>query len=285
MRFKKIYVEITNKCNKKCKFCSNSNLPKKEVSLKDFEIVLNKIKPYTDYLYLHVKGEPFFHSKIKEILDLCQKYNYYINITTNGSLLLENVSAIINNPKIRQINISLNSIVSMKELQNIMESVKIINSKTNISIVYRFWALENNILSDFNKKILKEILLFHDSKNRIEDFTNNDNVCIMNNVYVNKGFLFDWPNLNDEIISEKGTCYGTKSQLGILVDGTVVPCCLDGEGIINLGNIYNEELKDIINSDRFIKINKGFNDNKLIEELCKRCNYRLKCIKKYQKSK
>jgi len=86
-KFKKIYVEITNKCNLKCPFCSIDDKKKREMNLLEFDDVLNKITDYTDYLYLHVKGEPLLHSNFKEILDICLKYNKKVNITTNGSLL------------------------------------------------------------------------------------------------------------------------------------------------------------------------------------------------------
>ena len=279
MRFKKVYVEITNMCNKNCSFCSKDDKTKREIKLEEMDEVLTKLKPYTNYLYLHVKGEPLFHSKIKEILDLCKKYNYYINITTNGSLLSKNIDEIINNKNIRQINISLHSIKSENELNDILKSSKKILDNTEINIVYRFWALKNN-LSELNKKLINELLQFHNSNINISDIINNDNIKLQDRLYINKDVLFTWPNLNAEYISDTGTCYGTKSQIAILVDGTVVPCCLDSNGIINLGNIYKDNLEDIINSDRFIKMNKGFNDNKLIEPLCKHCDYRKKCIKK-----
>lgn len=68
MKFKKIYVEITNICNLNCSFCSKDNLKKKEMSLQEFDKVLSKIRQYTDTIYLHVKGEPLLHSKQKKFL-------------------------------------------------------------------------------------------------------------------------------------------------------------------------------------------------------------------------
>ena len=86
--------------------------------------------------------------------------------------------------------------------------------------------------------------------------------------------MFNWPDINIDIISERGTCLGLKKQIAILVDGTIVPCCLDNEGNINLGNIFRDNFNDVINSKRSRNIINGFNNNKIVEDLCKRCGYR-----------
>ena len=88
-KFKKIYIEITNICNLNCSFCSKDNRIKESISLTNIEELLKKINDYTDYVYLHVKGEPLLHPKLKEILDLCEKYHKKVNITTNETLIKE----------------------------------------------------------------------------------------------------------------------------------------------------------------------------------------------------
>ena len=75
MKFKRIYIEITNICNLKCSFCSNSKRNKKEMSIDEFELVMSKIAMYTDYIYLHVKGETLSHHYLDDILSICKKKN------------------------------------------------------------------------------------------------------------------------------------------------------------------------------------------------------------------
>lgn len=55
MKFKRIYVEITNVCNLSCSFCSLTRSDKREMTPDEFEIVMRKICDYTDYVYFHVK--------------------------------------------------------------------------------------------------------------------------------------------------------------------------------------------------------------------------------------
>ena len=262
-KFKKIYVEITNICNLNCKFCSKDNKPKKEMTLLEFEHILKQIDTYTDYLYLHVKGEPLLHSKIGQIIDLCKKYNKQINITTNGTLIKQKLNILKN---VRQVNISLHSLIDKSQLKSILECGSYLSNR-GVQVVYRFWT-------NHNSDLIKTVLNYYNYKKEISD-----NMKLKNNLYLNKSFQFIWPSLNSNIISKKGYCYGLNKHIGILVDGTVIPCCLDSSGIINLGNIYQEDLNDILNKDKTKKIINGFKNNELVDELCQKCDFRKKVFK------
>ena len=64
-----------------------------------------------------------------------------------------------------------------------------------------------------------------------------------------------------------------RDQLAVLCDGTVVPCCLDGEGELALGNLFRQELEDILRGERAAAIHAGFDARRPAEELCRRCGY------------
>jgi len=274
-KFKKIYIEITNKCNLQCKFCSIDNNTKREMTLEEFENILTKINNYTDYIYLHVKGEPLIHSKFKDILLLCKKYNKHVNITTNGTLLKYRLDDILEAGIVRQINISMQSLTSDKCLPEILNCANTILSKTNIQLVFRFWALQDNKFTKLETKLIKIILEYFKLNQLVEEeIYNKQNIKLLNNLYLNKESQFEWPCLESDYYNEIGTCYGLKTHIAILVDGTVVPCCLDSKGIVNLGNIFNSDLTTILNSSRVKNIIKGFNDNKVYEELCKHCSFK-----------
>ena len=262
-KFKKIYIEITNICNLNCSFCSKDNKEKREMTLIEFEHILKQINNYTDYLYLHVKGEPLLHSKLKEIIDLCGKYHKQINITTNGTLLKQKLNMLEN---VRQINISLHSLIDKNNLIDILTCGDYL-SKKNVQVVYRFWT-------DNNSSLIKNILDYYNYKDKLSN-----NMKLKDNLYLNKSFEFIWPNLDNNFITKQGYCKGLDTHIGILVDGTVIPCCLDSSGIINLGNIYKENLNDILNKERTKQIINGFKNNKLVEELCQKCDFRKKVFK------
>lgn len=273
MRFKKIYIEITNKCNLNCSFCIKDNRFKKEMSFKDFEIILQKIDKYTKYIYLHVKGEPLIHSNLDEILNLTKKYNKFVNITTNGVLLKEKINILKKYDNIRQINLSLHS--ENKKKSYIDDILNCVDELNNVFIVYRFWTLKNNILDDRMLEYLEKIKLkYNIDESSYKKILEGNNIKIKENVYINKDKEFTWPSLENEYCRENGFCYGLRNQIGILVDGTITICCLDSFGISNLGNIFNDNLEEILKCDTVNKILNNFNERRAFLDICKHCSYK-----------
>lgn len=259
--FKKIYVEITNICNLKCSFCPQHKRKSMYVSIENFKKMLHKLEGYTKYLYFHIMGEPLTHPYINELIDIASK-NFKVNITTNGYL----IKKIADNKNIRQLNISLHSFnekngKSLDEyIQDIFDVADKLCDKTIIN--YRLWTnfVDKRIIIDkLRTKYMAEI-------------TNNQ-IKLDENIFLDFEEEFEWPSLENKNNYLTGTCLGTKTHIGVLVDGTVVPCCLDNNGIINLGNIYKQNLNDIITSKQFLDIKNGFLNNYKICKLCQKCNF------------
>ena len=263
--FKKIYIEITNNCNLNCSFCAHNKRPNKFMSVEEFGIILSKLKSYTKHLYLHVLGEPLLHPNIIKMINLASQ-DFNINITTNGYL----IHKIDTCENIRQINISLHSFqetnnIPLEEyLSNIFDLASKLSRKTYIN--YRLW-----IKGPCNEKILEYINREYKTK-LVMDHINANNT-LASNIFLSTHKEFVWPSLNNDVVSNKGTCYALRDHIAILVDGTVVPCCLDADGIMPLGNIFSENLEDIIQSDKFQRMLKDFKDNKKCELLCQRCHF------------
>ena len=258
--FKRIYIEILNYCNLSCTFCNKTNKPKRSISRNEFNHILKEIKPYTDYLYLHVQGEPLLHKDLFDLLIDANSYGFNVNLTTNGTLL--------GNTKIldylRQINISIQALYYLPNRDKYFDKIiELINSNKDTYISLRLWG---NFESE---EIIK---YFEDKLNRKVDRQNG--FKLVDRVFFSFDDEFEWPSLCMKKQDDIGTCQGTISHVGILADGTVIPCCLDKDGIINLGNIYELSFKNIIESDRVQSIRLSFKHNKVIEELCLKCTYR-----------
>ena len=262
MRFKKIYIETTNLCNLNCDFCIKNRRKKEIMTIQNFKIILSKIKNYTNYIYLHILGEPLLNPKLNEFILLASNEGFNINITTNGYL----IDKIKDNKNIRQVNISLHSFdvkynVELKKyLNNIFDSVeKLIKNDTYVSL--RLW-----VKNKYSEDIINEV-------NNYYKVNITKNTKIKENLFFNFEKQFIWPDLNNSYYNESGKCYGLTDHIGILVDGTIVPCCLDTLGIINLGNIFKEEIDEILNKKTVIKMIEVFKSNKKEMELCKHCNF------------
>lgn len=272
---KKIYIEITNICNLNCSFCPITHRKKEQMTIEQFESIINKIHNHTNLVCLHVKGEPLLHNNLDSILKILEKYNLKTNITTNGTLIKEKKEILKKSKSIRQINISIHSITqnkisNKKYLKDIFESVEELQDKI---ISYRLWNLKSIKENDVNINIIKELEDYYKIDNLKNNLIKKDSYKIKENLFINQDVEFTWPNINNNPIIEKGRCLALKEQIAILVDGTVVPCCLDNEGDIPLGNIFNESLEQILNKEKSITIKKNFENSIITCKLCKTCGF------------
>lgn len=283
-QFKKIYIEITNVCNLSCNFCPKTKRELDFMKNKEFEHILNEIKPYTDYIYFHLMGEPFLNQDLDKFLKISYENGFKVNITSNGTLINGVKDILIDSPGLRQLNISLSSFeaneisIDLEDyINNIVDFITEANEHTQIITSLRLWNMDSEELQGSNKN---NDLILHmlETKLRLEfslmeKLGQSNMVKLRPNVYLNMAEKFEWPDIEKTEGEDKVFCHGLRDQIGILVDGTVVPCCLDSEGNIPLGNIFETTLEEILNSDRAINIYKGFSDRCAVEELCKRCGY------------
>lgn len=279
-KFLKVYIEITNVCNLKCAFCPETRKEKRFLIIDEFEEIIEKICDYTDLVCFHIKGEPLLNQNLDKFLNICEKYHLKVNITTNGLLIEKWIDVFKKSNSLRQLNISLHSVEQNenideeKYLNYIFENVENIRESSDIIISYRLWNLNSLENNKMNKKILNEIEKFYKIK-KIEKRARKEKfIELESNVFLNQDYRFVWPDINGKIINEKGKCYGLRNQLGILSDGTIVPCCLDSNGDIPLGNIFEiDSLEEVINSKRSINLVDGFKKCELRENLCKTCGF------------
>ncbi len=283
--FKKVYIEITNLCNLKCEFCPTTNRSPRFMIIEEFKEILNEVKNYTDHIYLHIKGEPLMHPNIGEFLDIANENELYVNLTTNGTLIEKCREVLLNKRSLRQLNISLHSLDQNQwyfnqedYMDNILDFIE--EAKDNkIIIALRLWNLSSQKEDNLQKNgyILNRLEeTFNLDFSLIEELKTKRGIKLRERLYLNQDMEFIWPSLDNDIYEEKGFCYGLRDQLGILVDGTVIPCCLDGEGIISLGNIHKASLEEILHSQRALDIYNGFSNRNAVEDLCKKCGYRSK---------
>ncbi len=254
--------------------------------LEQFRQILDAVKKHGDYLYFHVKGEPLLHPELGAFLDLSNEKGFKVNITTNGTRLAAVKEVLLHKVAIRQMNISLQSFEFQEEkdqenyMQQVMAFVLEAKAQTDMYIELRLWNLEEDGVSEAgaqrNSRLLKTIENALDLSFELqEEICKGKGVKIAERIYLSQSYEFEWPELNKDVISTDGFCYGLRNQLAILVDGTVIPCCLDSEGQINLGNFFEvEKLDEIIDGARAQALLNGFSNREVVEPLCQRCGYR-----------
>ncbi|MBQ9848740.1 MAG: radical SAM protein [Clostridia bacterium] len=269
--YNKVYVEITNICNMSCSFCHGHKRAPKQMSTEEFSLILEKLKNQTKYIYYHLMGEPLTHPKLPEFIKMAGERGYKSIITTNGTLLKKRGAELLS-AGLHKVNLSIHSFEKGSDaeharyIEELAEfAVKAVEKGT--IAVFRLW----NKGVDNGKNELALNLL---KKSISGDWTENTRgIRIRDKIFLEWGDRFEWPDSNAEIKGNEFFCYGLKDQFGILSNGTVVPCCLDSDGVIALGNIFTEDIETILNSERALKIVEGFKLKTASEELCKRCGY------------
>ncbi len=282
-KYKKVYIEITNICNLKCNFCPSTRRLLKYMHKEEFSHVISQVKPFTDYIYFHLMGEPLLNPEIESFLKICHDAGLKVNITTNGTLLKRAKDILLNALALRKVSISVHSFEAndspiglQQYIADVMDFAKEASEK-GVICELRLWNGEsdgiqasNNLNADIINMIEQTINIDFSLQAAMKQ---SNNIKLQNKLFLQLAKKFEWPDIDRDVIDEDVFCYGLRDQFGVLVDGTVVPCCLDSEGNISLGNIFSEPLNEILNSDRAQKIYNGFTGRMAVEELCKKCGY------------
>lgn len=283
MKFHRAYIEITNVCGLTCSFCPPKEQPTQTMSLALFNTILDQLKIYTDEIALHVMGDPMVLSNLTDYLDCAHSKDFKVMITTSGFYLDETRRRFLFHPSIRQVNISLNSFNKnsvARTFENYLEPIlrlcdEKLAQKEEFFINLRVWNLDEvHSERDFNNQLFG-LLEKHFNVNSILSQLSGErqSIRLASKVLLHFDRYFQWPSLNNPIVGD-GYCHGLSKQIAILADGRVLPCCLDGDGIIEFGNLSETKLDKILTSYRAVELLNGFKKGLAVEELCQKCNYK-----------
>ena len=267
----RVYVEITNICNMHCSFCHGHSRSLRQMTEAEYAHVLEQLAGKTQYIYHHLMGEPLVHPQLPHFIQMAAGAGFHPMITTNGTLLDSRGEELLGKG-LYKVNISLHSFeggqqeAHLRYIDQIADfAAKAAEDGTIVSL--RLW---NNGFDEGKNDValarLKEKLPGPWAEN-------SRGVRIREKLHLEWGDRFEWPDMSATDYGERVFCYGMRDHFGILCDGTVVPCCLDSEGAVPLGNVFREELSEILDSPRAKAIAEGFRRRKAAEELCRRCGY------------
>lgn len=272
MQFRKIYVEISNLCNLHCRFCPGTKRPPGRMTEEGFAALLPKLRPYTAYLYFHIMGEPLCHPQLERFLTLAGQTGFKVILTTNGTLLGKQQDMLLSNPGLYKVNISLHAFEANDlavPFEQYLDDCFIFGRAAagKKLVVYRLW---NQGGEDARNREILECMKRHFTDPWVEE---QKGIRVDQRVYLEYGEKFDWPDLDAEEGCGQFNCRALRDQVGVLWDGTVVPCCLDHEGDLALGNLFEEDLEQILTAPRATAIREGFARREVVEPLCRRCGY------------
>ena len=270
----KIYLEITNVCNLDCSFCHKTSRARKLMTEDEFNILLDKIEGKSRYLFFHLMGEPTLHPLLPHFIDAARKKGFLPAITTNGSLLADRGEALLESLPYK-VSISLHAPEANPAfsgegyLESCVDFARAA-AERGCYVALRLW----NLGTDADNSHILDFL--HESfPGEWRDVRGGQSQRLYERIFLEWGERFDWPDPSAEEspVDSNMFCYGLRDQIGILVDGTVVPCCLDADANINLGNLFCEDLDTILSSPRARAIYDGFSCRRAVESLCRKCGY------------
>ena len=225
-KFRKIYLEISNVCNLRCSFCPGTKRAPHVMNEADFTVLATRLRPWTDYLYFHLMGEPLCHPHLQQFLQIAGTLGFKVILTTNGTLLPRQQTMLLDAPGLHKVNISLHAFeandlsVSFDDYLSGCMAYGQAAAGRKLT-VYRLW--NQGGADKQNSKILAALEEAFPGPWVIEA----RGIRIGDRVYLEHGDKFDWPDLSAPDGGERCFCYGLRDQLGVLCDGSVVPCCLD----------------------------------------------------------
>ena len=269
---KRVYLEITNVCNLACAFCPGTTRTPHFLTEEEFDRLTDALCGETQYLYFHLMGEPLLHPSLARFLAIAGEKGFRVILTTNGTLLGEKGEVLLSAPALYKINLSLQSFEANRggELKDYVNRCAAFAAKAGAAgkiCELRLW--NHGGLESLNGEILSLLALRFPQPWE----TNARSVKLAERVYLAEDDRFDWPDPAAADRGESCFCYGLRDQIGVLCDGTVVPCCLDHNGDVPLGNLFSQNLIEIMSTDNARRIYDGFSQRKAVEELCRRCGY------------
>lgn len=282
--FRRAYVEISNICNLKCSFCPTVERANQVMSPDLFGKVAAQLSGMVDEVCLHLMGEPLNHPEFSAILELCRVHHLPVNLTTNGLMLTGARRDLALSQVVRQVNLSLQSFEAnfagkdvSGYMQRIFQFTRLAEERRpDLYINLRLWDLEgvqahSAVNTAVRAHIAEEFGVV--AEDPAVDIRRKKNLLLRGRIYLNFDSRFTWPSLDLPKRQRPGFCHGLSSHFGIHADGTVVPCCLDKEAVINLGQVQDEPLQSILSSLRAVAMRQGFAKGALIEDLCQRCTF------------
>lgn len=269
--YSRVYVEITNICNMRCSFCHGHTRKPRRMSREEFSRVLDQLAGQTEYICYHLMGEPLTHPELPQFLRMAAQRGFRSVITTNGTLLDKGGDALLAGG-VHKVSISLHSFEGEDAQAHCAYLQKVADfadraAAAGVITVLRLWNRGCDDGSNDRALLFLRQCLPGDWKE------NTRGLRIRDKLFLEWDDRFTWPDKAAPDRGESVFCYGLGDHFGILCDGTVVPCCLDSEGVIALGNIYTQQITDILASERVRAMVKGFACRTAAEALCRRCGY------------
>ncbi len=276
------YIEITNTCNLDCHFCPKHHRARRQMTAEEFELLTDKMRGKACFLYFHLMGEPTLHPLLPQFVNTARQKGFKTVLTSNGTLLHRCRKLLNTLPHKIQLSLHSHESNAKGNLEEYMDEVMDFSlqaAQAGTCMVLRLWNQGGREKENERVMQLMAQHVPHPWKVRPDGYQ------LCDNLYLEFDRKFEWPDAeaamtrttdernNKETNTPKVQlfCKALKKQIGILADGSVVPCCLDHNGDVVLGNLLSQSLEDILASPRARAMTEAFSHHSASEKLCLSC--------------
>ena len=267
------YIEITNTCNLNCDFCPKHQRPRRQLTLEEFNLLTDRVQNKVCFLYFHLMGEPMLHPLLPQFVAIARQKGFKTVLTSNGTLIARCMDLLDSLP--HKIQLSLHSHESNNggELPAYIHEVMHFATQAaqkGTCMVLRLWNQGGRDLENEEVMRLIEKAAPRPWRERPDGYR------LAENLYLEFDRKFEWPSSAEEAENDgpdkrEVFCKALIKQIGVLADGSLVPCCLDHNGDVVLGNLFSQSLEEILSSPRARAMVEGFSHHAATEKLCQNC--------------
>lgn len=262
------YIEITNTCNLDCHFCPKHQRKRRQLSAEEFDLLTDKVRGKVCFLYFHLMGEPLLHPLLPQFITMAREKGFKTVLTSNGTLLHRAMNLLDTLPHKVQLSLHSHESNARGELSSYMEEVMTFATQAaakGTCVVLRLW--NQGGMDKENEQVMDYIAEYvpRPWKERPDGFR------LCDNLYLEFDRKFEWPSANASSAMREVFCKALLKQIGVLSNGSLVPCCLDHNGDVVLGNLFHQSLEEILSSPRAQAMIEGFQHHTATEALCQNC--------------
>lgn len=290
MMIDRCYIEITNTCNLDCHFCPKHHRKRRQLSEEEFDLLTDRVRGKVCFLYFHLMGEPLLHPLLPQFVTMAREKGFKTVLTSNGTLLHRAMALLHTLPYKIQLSLHSHESNARGELSEYMDQVMRFSTQAagkGTCMVLRLW--NQGGMDRENEEVMRLIEKYVPKpwKERPDGFR------LCDNLYLEFDRKFEWPDGGGKAASDESDgkqeesdgkleaspskskqeyfCKALIKQIGVLSDGSLVPCCLDHDGDVILGNLFHQSLEEILASPRAQALVEGFRHHAATEPLCQSC--------------
>ena len=283
MMIDRCYIEITNTCNLDCHFCPKHHRKRRQLSEEEFDLLTDRVRGKVCFLYFHLMGEPLLHPLLPQFVTMAREKGFKTVLTSNGTLLHRAMALLDTLPHKIQLSLHSHESNARGELSEYMDQVMRFSTQAagkGTCMVLRLW--NQGGMDRENEEVMRLIEKYVPKpwKERPDGFR------LCDNLYLEFDRKFEWPGGGGRAASDESDgkleaspskskqeyfCKALIKQIGVLSDGSLVPCCLDHDGDVILGNLFHQSLEEILASPRAQALVEGFRHHAATEPLCQSC--------------